>query len=131
MSKIMMYRIIGNIGATMGVVGLYFWLSIIGIGFGLCERSSKFRPLLSEWKQQARFQLFKWTFQIVTVLELLLIVISMIMILVIIVDDNPLQFHYYLLLSVDLGLCLVQGILLIVAKFKYHCSYHAVLPPFF
>lgn len=122
MSTIMMYRIIGNIGATMGVVGLYFWLSIIGIGFGLCERSSKFRPLFSEWKQQARFQLFKWTFQIVTVLELLLIVISMIF--VIIVDDNP-------LLSVDLGLCLVQGILLIVAKFKYHCSYHAVLPPFF
>lgn len=128
MSTIMMYRIIRNIGATMGVVGLYFWLSIIGIGFGLCERSSKFRPLFSEWKQQARFQLFKWTFQIVTVL---ISVISMIMILVIIVDENPLQFHYYLLLSVDLGLCLVQGILLIVAKFKYHCSYHAVLPPFF
>lgn len=128
MSTIMMYRIIENLGATMGVVGLYFWLSIIGIGFGLCERSSKFRPLFSEWKQQARFQLFKWTFQIVTVL---ISVISMIMILVIIVDENPLQFHYYLLLSVDLGLCLVQGILLIVAKFKYHCSYHAVLPPFF
>lgn len=119
MSTIMMYRIIGNICATMGVVGLYFWLSIIGIGFGLCERSSKFIPLFSAWKQQARFQLFKWTFQIVTVLELLLIVISMIF--VIIVDDNP-------LLSVDLGLCLVQGILLIVAKFKYHCSYHDVLP---
>lgn len=59
MSTIMMYRIIGNIGATMGVGGLWFLLSIIGIGFGLCERSSKFRPLFSAWKQQARFQLFK------------------------------------------------------------------------